>query len=566
MRHFFPPFGIALGTAVIIVVNCFFLPMSFSQVMVKDIYPGPSHTNSNPYNLVDVNGTLFFKATDYTHGIELWKTDGRAEGTTLIKDICSTSIFGVNPGALGPNTKSDLTAVDGTIYFTAIDCAYGYHLWKSDGTEAGTMKVMTNYPDSVVKSPVNMTDVDGTLFFTTTSGGFSNGLWKSDGTASGTMFLKDIRRGNHSSYESFTGVNGTLYFVGSDGITGKELWKSDGTAEGTVMVKNIHPENPNLDWNAFSGPPNFTALNGNLYFIANDGSSNGNLWKSDGTESGTVMVKDIPAISIVNANGTLFVGVVRTVPELWKSDGTAEGTVMVKENVSVDPKTFTVANGLVFFVGYDETHGSELWRSDGTSDGTMMVKDINPGTGLRPTTNIQYLTAFQGSMYFSADDGSNGAELWKSDGTEGGTVMVRDLNAGCATFCGSNPSHLKVAQNTMYFAANDGASGIELWKLSGTTSVRELSSETPQSFSLGQNYPNPFNPSTTIVFQIPRAAHTTLSVYSILGERLSVIFDGELHAGTYSAVWDANGVAGGVYFYRLQSESYTETKKLLLVK
>src|SRR5262249_60144077 len=90
--------------------------------------------------------------------------------------------------------------------------------------------------------------------------------------------LDGLRRGNGG---------GTAVFRGGDGVTGRELWKSDGTAAGTVLVKDIRP-GPDYGY-----PENLTGVGRTLFFTANDGVNGQELWKSDGTEAGTVLVKDI---------------------------------------------------------------------------------------------------------------------------------------------------------------------------------------------------------------------------------------------------------------------------------
>jgi trimeric autotransporter adhesin len=88
------------------------------------------------------------------------------------------------------------------------------------------------------------------------------------------------------------------------------------------------------------------------------------------------------------------------------------------------PGALTNFNGTLYFSANDGTHGFELWKSDGTAAGTMMVKDINPGAG---GSSPGALTNFNGTLYFSANDGTHGFELWKSDGTAAGTTMVKDI-------------------------------------------------------------------------------------------------------------------------------------------
>ena len=88
----------------------------------------------------------------------------------------------------------------------------------------------------------------------------------------------------------------------------------------------------------------------------------------------------------------------------------------------------------------------------------------------------------------------------------------------------------------------------------------------PLAFNLGQNYPNPFNPQTVVSYQLPIAAHVTLKVYDILGREVATLVNEQKSRGRYDAVWDASGMASGVYLYRLQAGTYTATKRLLLLR
>ena len=126
-----------------------------------------------------------------------------------------------------------------------------------------------------------------------------------------------------------------------------------------------------------------------------------------------------------------------------------------------DPEYFENVNGTTFFAADDGGNGRELWKSDGTFEGTVLVKDIWPGPS---DSNPRQLTNVDGTLFFVADDGVNGRELWKSDGTETGTVMVRDIGGEGDSWLGK----LTAVGSTLYFSATHIDYARELWKSDGT--------------------------------------------------------------------------------------------------
>jgi DNA-binding beta-propeller fold protein YncE len=98
------------------------------------------------------------------------------------------------------------------------------------------------------------------------------------------------------------------------------------------------------------------------------------------------------------------------------------------------------------------------------------------------------------------------------------------------------------------------------------TSVKQISQLMPDHFALSQNYPNPMNPSTTISFNLPVKSFVSLKVFDMLGREVASIISQELPAGTYARQWNAGKMSSGVYFYRLQAGSFTQTKRLVLLK
>jgi hypothetical protein len=98
------------------------------------------------------------------------------------------------------------------------------------------------------------------------------------------------------------------------------------------------------------------------------------------------------------------------------------------------------------------------------------------------------------------------------------------------------------------------------------TLVEKPSTDMPVHFSLDQNYPNPFNPTTTISFSLPFKSFVSLKIFDLIGREVTTIVSEEMSAGNYTKQWNAAALASGVYFYRLQAATYTETKKLVLLR
>jgi ELWxxDGT repeat protein len=434
-------------------------------LLVKDFYPGTG--NSWPSVLLNVNGMLFFNAADVVHGAELWKSDGTVAGTALVKDIHPGS-SGSNPGANGIDFFES-AEMKATLFFAADGGPNGQGLWKSDGTEAGTVLVKDIHP-------YRLLNVNGTLFFAGQSRNGDNTqqydewprvgskLWKSDGTPAGTVLVKDVELGDpgYGDFTEFVNVNGTLFFTSNGAWNGIErsgtgLWKSDGTTTGTVLVREIS--------DLLGSNHQLLNVNGTLFMAGRGG-----VWKSEGTEAGTLHLRGGYAHDLANVNGTLFFGSNDGThgDELWKSDGTAVGTVMVRDispgPLGSYPSELVNVNGTLFFAAHGERSGGgrkELWKSDGTAEGTVMVKDIYPGpTG--GSSPYQLLNA-NGTLFFNAVDTSHGHELWKSDGTESGTVLVKDIYPGVGD---SLPSRLPFlyANGALFFPADDGEHGVQLWK------------------------------------------------------------------------------------------------------
>lgn len=425
-----------------------------------------------------MGSTLYFGAHETTESNQLWKSDGTPGGTVMVKDI--------NPGS-----EEDVVAMFGTVgdtlYFGAQVGAGVFGLWTSDGTEAGTTQVKGFSSPDFTTPPGNLTDVNGTLFFSVS--GPTSSLWKSDGSEAGTVKVKDISF--IDLWSDFEAVNGALIFQADDGVNGVELWRSDGSEAGTALVKDIYPGiEP-------SSPGRLTGLGGVLFFTADDGATGKELWRSDGTADGTLQLKDFnPGADSTQFEGMtplggklLFFADPGTGLGLWQSTGTSASTTRIQLISPVSgpssPTSLFEFNGQAYFAADDGEHGYELWKSDSSAAGTALVADINTGSESSFTTDsypVQvafYAQSVGDTLFFMANDGEHGSELWKTDGTGGGTALVKDIFPGSF---GGLYSWFTEFNGELWFVS--GAGHRSLWKSDGTEAGTELIQEYTESWGL----------------------------------------------------------------------------------
>ena len=119
-----------------------------------------------------------------------------------------------------------------------------------------------------------------------------------------------------------------------------------------------------------------------------------------------------------------------------------------------------------------------------------------------------------------------------------------------------------VSDEDFIYAATE--SGV--FKRSRMISAVVVNPPLPRSFVLKQNYPNPFNPTTTIEYGVGSRQYVELTVYNVLGQKIAVLVNGERNGGNYRVNFDASRLPSGVYFYRLKTSGYSETKKMVLIR
>ncbi|WP_171036562.1 ELWxxDGT repeat protein [Dyadobacter sediminis] len=447
-------------------------------------YMLPDRTNM-PY--ANLNGTLYFSGTT-----GLRKTDGTASGTVLLKRFTFHE----------KEVLKEAVEVNGTVFFTTVEDEIHYRLYKSSGTGSGTVDLGDNLagPAWTYSSLVtmgsdvyfsasnarvaglykvsnatgitlvkafssgvqNLTRIGNSLYFTASDNGDGNELWKSDGSTAGTGLVKDIRSGASSSDPSMlTVVDEQLYFVANDGIHGRELWKSGGTAATTELVSDIRPGM------ADSEIRELTAVGSKATFVAQDGSGE-KLWQINGNVYGTRVLAELAASHLLNVNGTLyFNGNTGRGPELFKSTMVTGGTHAVTELARPEsmPLGFTQVNGVSYFTADDGIHGRELWKTDGSTAGTILVKDVVNGAN---SSYPEQITDVNGTAYFITGKESQVHSLWKSNGTPATTIKVKDFTKA------DTLQGLINVNGTLFFGVVNGSGSMQLWKSNGSAAGTQL--------------------------------------------------------------------------------------------
>ena len=470
---------------------------------------------------------LTFPGTRYeeslSHPYEIWLTAGFPNAfLSLNGDIWSSD--GTQAGTIPlPSTKSAARTPNVTAVIGGEQFLFGAALWQTDGTEPGTIKIKD------IEGPKYNTQLIGigdTLYFNG-QGEDGSELWKSDGTSEGTRLVRDIRPGftetgaNDVAPRDLVAAGDQLYFTHGDGLwvsdgrqtttvadvvpvgqsspfgnvllfhTRTSLWTSDGTVDGTKPFFEFALQTGRrIPWRN-----KFVEIDGGVFFFVDSEEFGRELWKTDGTTTGTLPVADIVPpdetdfidssawIDLVRFKDRVFFSVrEETRQALWVSDGTNEGTRRlvafgppseIEYSPNLDhtayPFDIEVVGDRVVFVVNTEEFGRELWSTDGTEAGTERLTDVVEGPEHSITGFWPLLPAI-GKTFFVARNGFGGADLWTSDGTKSGTQFVVEIASDI------DPSIREGIEfdGMFFFGGYRKGIGYELWRSDGTEDGTEL--------------------------------------------------------------------------------------------
>jgi ELWxxDGT repeat protein len=392
-------------------------------------------TSSDPNYIGRLSNIVFFTTRTAAGPAELWRTDGTSSGTFRLAGA------NVNPVTL-PGTA---VVFGDALYFQV---RTDTKVWRSDGTIGGTFPITPDQPSGpfIVGTTAGRVlyltnglrelwrhDAAGeTLLATirpslgatiilssvTHAGmvfvGTEFGLWKSDGTVAGTTQLTTA-----AAYSLAANGKG-VFFIGHAADTGDEIWLTDGTIAGTRLVSDLTPGS------ASSFAPGRLSIAGNsegLFFFNTTG-----LGFSDGTAAGTRMIRTAKGGGVTVFHDTAYFQMDdgEHGNELWRSDGTDAGTMMVADSFGPNGGVMSIAPAAtrLYYYGFDTpTSPLQLFETDGTAAGTHAVFPSHPADW-RPGGSQGVLFTVGDTAFFAASDNATGIEPWITDGTEAGTHMI----------------------------------------------------------------------------------------------------------------------------------------------
>jgi hypothetical protein len=428
-------------------------------------------------------------------------------------------------------------------------------VWTNTGGIVSAVEVTTYW-----KIPT-LADLDGDGDFDLTYGTSDGTIkyYKNIGTKSApalqayTGYFQLIRTDGNAASVSLGDFDkdGDQDFISGDWLGGIQYFRNDGDA--------AHP-------NFKKATSTFTSLDAGSYSVPRfvDIDKDGDLDIVSGELNGTLLLW-INTNGVFSSNTTMFSGIdagYRSAPAFADLDGDgdtdmllgAEDSGMLKFYVNNGSNVFTVDNA--FITGVTSTYAVSPAFVDLDKDGDL---DLALGSGF-------------GEIYFYENIGSASSPAWKSNHPLFASAEVKQGAApGFADLDGDGKPDLIVGEYSGNFT---------FFKNVTATSVEVQSTAVPAGFSLSQNFPNPFNPSTTISFTIPSssfavsmttgetgtASEVSLIVYDLLGRAVATLIHDHLESGSYTVTWNAQDQPSGLYFYRLQSGEFTQSKRMLLLK
>lgn len=426
---------------------------------------------------------VLFAADDGVHGKELWISDGTDNGTKMLKNIASD-----DAGVTGSQPDFGFyLGTDNLTYFTASTPESGRELWRTDGTEAGTVMVADLNPGSADGIAVGALEQavsrNGVLLFPASDGEHGIEAWVSSPFGDSTERLLPMPEFNAAGDS-----NPADFFPFYDGLL---VTVSD--AQGRYLIRLTNEDM--WDWQmeklidtAFESIGNFAFfIDGNnvetISFTTESKDGTVDLWRVNEVDPAPVKLMSLPVFEGVpptdfvyfsSENALLFTAQSESAGrELWLASLNGDEPELFRDFIdgsgSADPELLYGFNGPVFFSAKNADGVMQLWQTDGTVAGTTLLADVNAAGKAAYFAQIELDGGYR--FLFPNEDGAHGAALWQTNATSEGTAILKDINPTGGINLGFL---LGLDDNHVLFSADDGTNGTELWITDGTSDGTQL--------------------------------------------------------------------------------------------
>lgn len=544
-----------------------------NPVLVKDI-DTTRNESSAPKNLTAFNNKLYFVADSkrwngfgMVANRELWSSNGSAEGTVMVTDL---NIMGSSNSSSAP---VGLKVWKNKLYFFAVTSDGKQNLYETDGTAAGTKQITTN--GFFVAVPYGrqtevFTEFDNALYFVASDWVNGYELWKTDGTDAGTVMVKEINPSkgmldSKSDIRQLTVMGNNLYFFANETSSSDSLqiWKTNGTSAGTERIVSYKIGNTET-------VNSLTATSTHIYYTYNNNGTS--IYKSDGTTAGTaVFLANCDPYHLTSFKGEMLFQTSTSSPRMSHICITSaeplgytvlkdvEANVITLSANSIYYYPMNIADNALYFTISVTGPATELWKSNGTLSGTSLIKTLTQADGYVPS---QQFLKHKDDVYFITSSTSAPTKYFlnKTDGTAGGTVKLSTTGV-------SNVNNLTSVDKVLFFTSDDDQFGRfdeELWKFGtdttsggggGTTGLFERAAAR-NGFRM---YPNPAV--NTVVLEADGREIVSAVIFDITGKQAA---SGQSVSGQVTI--DTSTLPAGTYFCRIQTADSTSIQKLVIYK
>lgn len=398
----------------------------YGQNLLTDIRPGLDGSEINTNNHIIISNKTYFIGNNSATETNIYETDGTAAGTIRIVG----EVENIQPFYL-------MGEIDNSIIFLAFDETFNSKIYKTNRSVGNITLIGDLNPNPIdIDVLAVLKKFNNEIYFAGANPDDGIELYKTDG--SNITYIKDINPGSENSFFSLTNIDseiydGYLYFPAGTAANGMELWRTDGTEAGTTLVKDINTDNSSGSYFLGSGVTNFEVFNGELYFSAYENVYGRELYKTNGTSLGTLIVKDLasgdgnPEELIVYNGNLYFIGNTNSnYKVLYKSNGSAVGTNSFFEANSSYANTHSIVNfnTKLYFVADAISDNATIYNTDGIT--TVSCIDPNP-SGIN--NNINNFTLINNNLFYSYSDELSISQIYRSFGNTWNTQKMTNFNS-----------------------------------------------------------------------------------------------------------------------------------------